>query len=49
MSNESLKGTVHSEYLGVDRIILKRILGKQSWRMQTAFIWLRIRTGGGFL
>jgi hypothetical protein len=31
------------------RIILKLILKKQSWRIRTGFVWLRIRTSGGCL
>jgi hypothetical protein len=46
----SLNGGDHSEDRGIDeRIILKWILGKYSWRLWIGFIWLRIGTGGGFL
>jgi hypothetical protein len=48
--SESLKGTSHSEDLGVNgRIILKCILAKKSVRLNTGYIWLKIRTGGGIL
>jgi hypothetical protein len=41
---------IPSEDLGVDaRIILKCVVGKCGWRVWIGFIWLRIRTGSGFL
>jgi hypothetical protein len=48
--SENLKGRNHLGNLVVDgRIILKLILWKYGGRVWTGFIWLRIRTGGGFL
>jgi hypothetical protein len=48
--SENLKGRDHSEDIGADGgIILKWILGKQSEKVCTEFIWLRIRTSGGLL
>jgi hypothetical protein len=47
---ESLKGRYHSEDPSTDgRIILKLTVGKQGWRMQTGFTWLRIGAGGRLL
>jgi hypothetical protein len=41
---------IHSKDVGVDgTIILKGLFGKQSWRVWTGFMWLRIGTGGGLL
>jgi hypothetical protein len=43
----SPKGRDPSEDLGaVGKIILERILGKQSGKVWTGFIWLRTGTGG---
>jgi hypothetical protein len=42
---KNLKGRTHQEDLGVDgKVVLERILGKESARMWTGCIWLRIRT-----
>jgi hypothetical protein len=47
---EDLKGRDHAENLGEDgNIILEWIFGKWGEKMWTGFIWLRIRTNGGFL
>jgi hypothetical protein len=44
------EGRDHSEDPGVDRrIILEWILGKQSWKVWTGFIWLRIGISDGLL
>jgi hypothetical protein len=46
--SENLKGSDHSEDLGVDgKIILEWILGKLGGKMWTGCIWLRIGTSGG--
>jgi hypothetical protein len=48
--SENIKERDHSENPGEDgKIILESILGKQSEKMWTGFIWFRIRTSGGFL
>jgi hypothetical protein len=39
----------HSEDLGIDRIILKWTLRKQSWREWIGLKYLRIETGGKLL
>lgn len=45
----SLIGRPHPQDLDeVGRIILKRVLGKRSLRVWTAYIWLKIGTGVGF-
>jgi hypothetical protein len=47
-SSENLKGRGYSEDTGVDRrIILERMLVKQSGKLWTVFIWLRLETSGG--
>jgi hypothetical protein len=47
---ESLLGIDHSEDLGADeRIILKRVSGKQVWTAWTGLIWLGIGTYNGLL
>ena len=46
---EYLRDRVHMEDLCVDRIILKWISYKQSWRAWTGFIWLRTGRSGGIL
>jgi hypothetical protein len=47
---ENLKGRNHSEDLGIDgRIILELILGENSRKVWTGFIWLRTRTSGRLL
>jgi len=45
--SENLKGSDHSEDLGVDRrIILEYILRKYGRKVWTGFIWLRKWTSG---
>jgi hypothetical protein len=47
---ESLKGSYHSEDLGIDgRIMLKYISGKYGLRVWIGFIWLRMWKGGELL
>jgi hypothetical protein len=47
---ENLKGGDHSEELGIDgKIILEWILEKQSGKVWTGCIWLRIGTSVGLL
>jgi hypothetical protein len=48
--SEKLKGRYHSEDLGIDgKIILEWALGKQSGKLWTGCIWLRIETSGRLL
>jgi hypothetical protein len=48
--SENPNGRDNPEDTGIDgKIILKRILGKQSGKVWTKFIWLRIRTNDGLL
>jgi hypothetical protein len=48
--SENVKGRDHSEDLGVDwRIILEWILEKETGKLWTGFVWLRLGTNGGLL
>jgi hypothetical protein len=42
----NLKGRDHSEDLGVYKIILEWIFGKQRGKVWTGWIWLRVGTSG---
>jgi hypothetical protein len=47
---ENLKGSEHSEDLGIDRkVILGWILRKERGEVWTGFIWLRVGTSGRLL
>jgi hypothetical protein len=47
---ENPRGKDHFVDKGIGRrVILKQIIWKWGWRVQTGFIWLRIVTSGGHL